>query len=210
MGNVIAFLSKEGIHILKSFAFNENRMNIEKIDNSITDQISLDSNACAIVFEDQYHITYPNLKKRFRYYRDYGTWTTDESPYFDFARMYEWNSELVVQSLNSGEVYQFDETVYNDLGYMYEDRVVTKSYDMGMPYNPKKFKEVQIITGRDENDTKLAVTVNVDDNAIIDPMKTEISYTEGTTVTVVEGYNRAIKWSELDLTQTWAEWIGDE
>jgi hypothetical protein len=207
MGNVVVFLSKEGVHILKSFAFNENRMNIEKIDNSIADLIALDTNACAIVFDGQYHLTYPNQKKRYRYYRDYGTWTTDESPYFDFARMYEWQSELVVQSLNSGEVYQFDETVYNDLEYMYEDRIITKSFDMGMPYNPKKFKEIQIITERNEFDTKLAVTVNVDDNAVVDPMKTEISYTEGETITVVEGYNRKRKWSEFNLKQTWNEWM---
>ena len=207
MGNVIVFLSKEGVHILKSFAFNENRMNIEKIDSSIENEISLDTNACAIVFDGQYHLTYPDRKKRFRYYRDYGTWTTDESPYFDFARMYEWQSELVVQSLNSGEVYQFDETVYNDLGYMYEDRIVTKSFDMGMPYNPKKFKEVQIITERNEFDTKLSVTVNVDDNAVVNPMKTEISYTPGETIVVADGYVKKIKWNEIDLTQTWAEWM---
>jgi hypothetical protein len=207
MGNVLVFLSKEGVHILKSFAFNENRMNIEKLDNDIDDQISLDTNACAIVFDGQYHLTFPNKKKRFRYYRDYGVWTADESPYFDFGRMYEWQSELVVQSLNSGEVYQFDESVYNDLGYVYEDRIVTKSYDMGTPYNPKKFKELHVITERNEYDTKLSVTVNIDDNAVVDSSKTVVEVTPVETIEVEPESSRPRRWNDYNLTETWTTWM---
>ncbi|MGG4267437.1 hypothetical protein [Peribacillus simplex] len=167
MGNTVVFLSKEGVQMLKSFDFNENRMNIQELDASIKDQITADKNACGLVFDNQYHLTFPDRKERYRYYVNKGVWTKDASPYFDFGRMYEWQSELVVQSLYSGEIYQFSPGVYNDLGHIYEDRILTKSFDMGLPYNPKKIREIQIISERNNYNTELSVNVQVDDNAVV-------------------------------------------
>lgn len=211
MGNTLVFLAREGVHILKSFAFNENRMNVSHIDEPIKGMITPDTNACGIVFDGQYHLTYPDRKTRYRYYRDYGIWTSDESPHFDFVRMYEWQSELVVQSTSSGEVYQFDESVYTDLDYAYEDRIVTKSYDMDVPYNPKKFKELHVITERSNADIKLALTVNVDDNPVVDPSEVVTEITEAHTIVVEEGYEKVATWADdmlgeaWNLSGTWAE-----
>lgn len=203
MGNTLVFLAREGVHVLKSFAFNESRMNVEHIDEAIKGLITPDTDACAIVFDGQYHLTYPDRKTRYRYYRDYGIWTSDESPYFDFVRMYDWQSELVVQSATSGEVYQFDETVFTDLDFRFEDRIVTKSYDMGVPYNPKKFKELHIITERGDADVELTLTVNVDDDAVIDPSEVVTEVTESRTVIVEPGYEKVAKWSDDSLSDGW-------
>lgn len=178
MGNEVVFLSKEGIMVLKSFGLNENRMNIEQLDVKIRNKIPKDTNACAIFYNHQYQICFPKSQQRFRFYTNHNAWTMDESPYLDFSKMYEWNGELVVQSLETGQVYQFDKNVYSDLGYIYEDRIITKSFNMGAPYNPKKFKELQLITDRNEHDTELAVTVNIDDNTVVTPFKNVISVNE--------------------------------
>ncbi|MFE3973191.1 MULTISPECIES: hypothetical protein [unclassified Peribacillus] len=186
MGNDVVFLSKEGIMVLRSFGLNENRMNIEQLDGKIRNIIPSDTNACAIFYDHQYHICFPNRKQRLRFYTNHSAWTMDESPYFDFAKMYEWQSELVVQSQDTGQVFQFDENVFNDLGFIYEDRILTKSFDMSAPYNPKKFKELHVITERNEHDTKLVVTVNVDNNAVVNPIKNVVSVNDRGEVESIE------------------------
>ena len=173
MGNLVVFLSKDGVHVLKSFAFNENRMNVEQIDMDIHDQIRTDTNACGIVFDGQYHLTFPDITTRFRYYADSGVWCKDTSPYFDFARMYDWKNDLVVQSLYTGEIYQFSKLVYNDIGYVYEDRILTKSFDMAMPYNPKKWKELQILTTNEAEDAELSVEVKSEGQKIVTTARTD-------------------------------------
>lgn len=165
MGNYIAFLSKEGVHVLKSVGMNNDQMNVEKIDANINNLIPVHTNAAAIVYDDQYQICFPDINQRFRFYYQYGVWTMDESPFLDGGRFYEWNGELIMQSAVTGRIYMFAD-VYNDVGYVYEDRVVTKAYDFGEPHNPKKAKELQLVLGRENHDINLSVNVNIDDNPI--------------------------------------------
>lgn len=187
-GNYIAFLAKDGVYILKSVGISEDRANVQRIDQKIRNLIPPypeSGDACAVVYNDQYQITFPKIKTRFRFYQNLGTWTKDESPYFDFCRFYEWKGDLVGQSLSTGEVYQFDETVYDDLGYVYEDRIETKPFDFGAPYNPKKLKEVHVLVSHEKHDTNLGVTVYGDNAELISP---DDSYA------VVE--NGSVKWIE--------------
>ena len=177
LGNSIAFLAKDGAYVLKSFGNSESRMNVDRIDDKIANLLpnyteSVD--ACGIVHDSQYHVCFPQHKKRFRYYIESKNWTKDVSPYFDFCRMYEWQGDLVAQSKATGEVFQFDKDTYDDLGYVYEDRIETKSYDHNIPYNPKKFKELHLLMSLEKYDTNLSVDAYGDDSARL--LTTDLSY----------------------------------
>lgn len=181
-GNYIAFLSKEGVFILKSFGNNETRLNVERIDTKIANLIPPypeSGDASAVAYRDQYHLCFPSRKTRFRFYREQGHWTRDESPYFDIARFYEWRGDLVIQRQSTGEVYQFDDNVYDDAGYVYEDRIETKSYDFKAPYNPKKLKQLQLLIGHDKADANLGVYVYGDNATLISPDTSYITLENG-------------------------------
>ena len=186
MGNYITFLSKQGVYILKSFGTSEEKMNVEKVDKDIDNLIHPDENACAVVANNQYMLCYPDRLMRFRFYYELGVWTRDESPMMDFSRMFEWNGDLVGISSVSGQTAMFKEDVYNDLGYVYEDRVLTKSFDFGEPHNPKKIKELQLIMARYMKDTNLSVAVNIDDNAVVNTTSTRLSIVDNEVMWVEE------------------------
>lgn len=173
MGNYITFLSRQGVYILKSIGTSEEKMNVEKIDTQIDNLITPDANACAVVYDSQYMLCYPDKNTRYRFYYEMGVWTKDESPLFDFSRLFEWNGDLVGISSNTGQTSMFKEGLYTDAGYVYEDKVLTKSFDFGEPYNPKKMKELQIIMARYDKDVNLEVTVNVDDNPVVNAFTTQ-------------------------------------
>ncbi|MFY0760188.1 hypothetical protein AB1K32_15060 [Metabacillus dongyingensis] len=179
MGNNIAFLSRQGIQVLQSIGITEDKMNVAKIDSAIENEIPMHTDACAVVYENQYHICFPRVNTRFRFYYERGMWTKDISPYMDFCRLYEWNGDLVGQAQTTGKTYQFSDSVYNDAGHVYEDRLTTKSYNFGEPHNPKKMKEFQLILGRDNKDVNLSVVVNVDDNPIFDTLKSSAEIVDG-------------------------------
>lgn len=202
MGNYIAFLSKQGVQVLKSSGLSEEKMNVEKIDKTIENLIPLDKEACGIVYDNQYHLCFPTLNKRFRFYYEEGVWTRDESPFMDFSRMFEWGGELVGQSRNTGNTLLFDKAVYNDVGHVYEDRVVTKAFDFNEPHNPKKLKELQLVVGRLNEDVHLSAVVNVDDNPILNTIE---GHTE-----IIDG---SIRWIEeenpnvnIDSGTVFGEW----
>lgn len=188
--NMVAFLSKEGVHVLKSFGLAESRINVEKIDTKIANLIPLypeSGDACAISYRNQYHICFPSRKTRFRFYADSGMWTKDESPYFDFCRMYEFEGELVVQSQSTGEVYEFDDTIYQDLDHVFEAVIETKGYDLNAPYNKKKIREAHLLIGAEKHDVELSVEV-YGDNALL--LSTDASFPS-----VV---NNQVVWNEVN------------
>lgn len=180
MGNYIAFLSKQGMQILKSVGLSEEKINVEKIDGNIDNLVPLETTASAVVYNNQYHICFPENKIRFRFYYEVGIWTKDESPYMDFSRMFEWDGDLVGQSRETGNIVQFDGSVYTDLGYVYEDRFVTKSFDFNEHHNPKKIKELQLMLGRYNSDINLSVVVQVDDNPIFSNIQGQAEIVDGT------------------------------
>lgn len=167
IGNYIAFLSKEGIHYLKSIGTVEEKMNVEKIDSKIANLIIPQQDAAAVVFDNQYHICFPRQGRRFRFYAELGSWTKDESPLFDFCRLYEWNGDLVGQSQSTGKTYSFNGSVYDDAGHVYDAKAAFKKYDFREPHNPKKLKQQQLILTNDSSDKNVKVEVYGDDTLVI-------------------------------------------
>lgn len=170
MGNYVTFLSQEGMHILKSLSFSEDRMNVEKIDSNIDNILPRHEDACSVVQGLQYHITFPQIKKRFRFYYEQGTWTKDESEHLDFVEMYNFDGECYgLGSLNV--LYRFDPTVWDDDGHVYEDYIKTKDFNFGLPYNPKKLKELQMVFGHYTEPVHLTLSVYADSAIVVNPNK---------------------------------------
>lgn len=168
MENHVTFLSQEGVHVLKSLGYTEQRANVQKLDEKIDNIVPRETNACAIVADGQYQLVYPTQKKRFRFYYQQGVWTKDESEKLDFVRMYEWNG-LVLGQRSNGNVLYHDDSVFDDDGYVYADKVVFKDYSFNAPYNIKKLKELQMLVGYEGNQVDLSVSLYTDDSAILDP-----------------------------------------
>jgi hypothetical protein len=188
MENYITFLSQEGVYILKTLGYNEGMANVQKIDNPIGDIVPRHTDACAVVADGQYQITFPQSKIRLRYYYNQGIWTKDESEKLTFLRNYEWGGEVYVQ-MQDGLVLK-NGSMYHDDGHVYVDKYVFKDYDFGEAYTIKKLKEMQLVIGNNNQDLKLAVRVHVDGVPILD---TDRSYA------MVNDLGEAI-WVDYDVT----------
>lgn len=169
MGNYIAFLSREGVHILKSLGYTESRLNVEKIDNNIDNMIQLHNDASMFSYDGQLHVVFPQLKKRFRYYYERQVWTSDVSDKLDFSRMYEWDGVMYGQSSVNGNVLVFDEETWSDDDLVYEDKIETKFYDFGQPNHPKKLKELQLLMAHFNSDIRLDIYVYADSALRLSP-----------------------------------------
>lgn len=143
LDNYIAFLSADGVYYLKSVGYVDDKANVAKLDTNISNLIPRDRNACAIVFDDQYQIVFPDRKERFRYYKILGTWVRDESPELNISTLQIFDNELYGLQ-TSGNVIKFSDSTYSDLGHIYTTRLETKYFNFGQPYHRKKLKELQI------------------------------------------------------------------
>jgi hypothetical protein len=172
MGNYVAFLSREGVHILKNIGYTEDRLNVEKIDLKIDNLVPRETNACAASFDGQYRIVFPTHKKQYRYYYNFKRkpWTSDESEKLNFLRFYEHDGELYGLALD-GNVYKFDSSLSDD-GFIYKDVFETKYFDFGQPYNMKKLKEVQVMLGHQSLDNNyLKMWIYADSSKALTPEK---------------------------------------
>lgn len=143
MDNYVVFLSAEGVYLLKSVGYVDDKANVSKLDINISNLVHRDVDACAIVEDDQYQIVFPQKKERFRYYKTMGTWVHDKSDSLDIHSLSSHEHELYGQR-ESGQVIQFSDAVHSDLGEAYPMVVETKYFDFGQPYHNKKLKELQI------------------------------------------------------------------
>lgn len=160
--NYVAFLSYDGVQVMKSLAYSENMANTKVVSERVKDQIPLVENAVAEVYDGQYHIVFPDTNTRMRFYYNQGVWVKDESPEFNICRMYSFDDNLLVMH-NQGKVSVFDETVLTDNGYVYEDYIETRFYDFGQVFNRKKIREIQLLTGAVKEQTNIAVEVYIKD-----------------------------------------------
>jgi hypothetical protein len=174
MGNYITFLSYEGVHVLKSLGMSEDRMNVEPIDTNVKDEIQITSNAVGEVFENQYHIVFPDQQKRMRFYYERGVWVKDTSTKFNYGRMAVLDGDLYAYDNLGAKVYRYDETVYTDDGYVYEDRVETKYHDFKEQYKMKKIRELQFITTALDTSTAITVDIIIDNEEVANDIAVEV------------------------------------
>jgi hypothetical protein len=188
MKNYITFLSLEGVHILKTIGYTEDKANVEKIDYMVENEIPLDKEASAWFHNGEYHIFFPNYLKRMRYHFELQTWMKDRSPSLDFHRVIDFDGTLYGQKRNDGKLLKFDPAVFTDEGVPYLNTFETKYFSFNQPYHDKKLKEFQILASPVDDNTTVDIEVFADENSSIDPGEAQI------TLNVVEGldYERNI------------------
>lgn len=160
--NFIYFLSQDGVYYLKQVGTTEDRANVAKLDTNISNIVPRDKNACGTFHNLQYHLVFPNQHKRFRFYNELNAWVMDDSPKLDFVNMYVHENLLYAQSKTNGNILKFDSTVFNDDGHVYEEEVVTKSYNFNQPYHPKTMRELLIYLSPNLGNFKAKLNVYVD------------------------------------------------
>lgn len=163
VANTLIFLAKDGIYQLKSNSFNESNMNIQRIDNGVTDLTSVyDVEACSAVHGSQYHIIFPSVKRRMRFYYIQNAWTQDTSSHMILTTLFSVDGYLSGQK-SDGTIVQFMADTYVDFTEVYNMEIETKGFSFGEPYHPKKLKEVQIMIGDQPVSTSAGIEVFVDE-----------------------------------------------
>lgn len=145
MDNYVAFLSADGVSYLKSIGYVDDKANVGKLDTQIANIMPKDArDAVLAVHDGQLQATFPSSKVRFRFYKTMGIWTMDESPYLDAIESIIYNNKLYHLRKN-GTVIVEDSEAYKDLDHVYKSTFETRYLDFGLPYHPKKLKELQIL-----------------------------------------------------------------
>lgn len=170
VGNHVAFLSSEGIHVLKSLGYSEDKANVERIDLNVANHVNKSALASAVFFDGQYRVHFPEFNKNLRCYTELGyVWSKDESSQQYFERFNVIDNRLYAQYKDTGHVVVFDETVYTDDGFVYEDRIETKGYDFGQPHHLKKLKELQLLMKHHTETVSNKVYVYADGGLVLNP-----------------------------------------
>lgn len=170
--NAIIFLSKEGIYALRNVGTSETRFNVTRLDEKIASEVDVNAtNACSEVFDNQYHIVFPDMNKRLRFYYLHAVWAKDESPKMDFANIQYMGTQLYGQGKN-GNLYVFDNTVYDDDGYIYEDVIEFKYYGFREPFKEKKLKQVLLAFADYKDPIKVNIECFMDNRKVLDTNET--------------------------------------
>lgn len=173
-GNYIGFLSYEGIMILKSLGTVEDKANVQNISVRVQSEVVSDTNAVAEVADSQYHIVFPDRQKRLRFYYEQGIWTKDTSTKFGFRGLSTHDGQLYGIAKSNGAVYTFDESVYTDDGYVYEDTIETKAFNFLQLFNRKKIRKAQLLSGIVTVPTDITVEFYIDNKLVLSkPMTLE-------------------------------------
>jgi hypothetical protein len=143
MKNHVAFLSMQGVYVLKTSSTTDDKATVDKIDGKIANIVPLDTNAIALFVDGQFQITFPSQKMRLRFYQEIGAWTKDYSEKFSFTNMWVVDGTTYAQSENM--VYEFDTNLYTDDYMAYTNSFESKAFSLSQPYHRKKLKELHLL-----------------------------------------------------------------
>jgi hypothetical protein len=164
MKNHVAFLSMQGIYVLKTSSTTDDKATVEKIDGKIANTVPLDTNALALFHDGQFQIVFPSQKMRLRFYQEIGAWTRDYSEKFNFTNT--WSIDGTIYAQSSEMVYVFDPSLYTDDHIVYTNYFESKSFSLSQPYHKKKLKEFQLLVAPKGQTMKSAVQIFADDVAV--------------------------------------------
>lgn len=151
-GNHITFLSYEGVYRLKTLGYSENKVNVEPVDLQVRSDIPEDTNASAYIYDNDYCITFPSLKKHYRFNYERETWTSLAHDKLDYSLAYFYDGEVYLQGQN-GRVVQVDEQDVLVEGTVAPATLKTKEFDFLEPYARKKVKELHLMVETDKPTT---------------------------------------------------------
>lgn len=164
MKNHVAFLSQQGVYVLKTSSTTDDKATVEKIDSKVANIVSLDPNATSLFYDSQYQVVFPSTNTRLRYYQDAAAWTKDESEKLNFTNM--WNFDGVLHAQSGNMVYQFDPSIFTDDHVIYENSFESKAFGLSQPYHEKKLKEFQMLVAPKGKSMTSTLQVYADEVAI--------------------------------------------
>lgn len=177
-GNHVAFLSAEGIHLLKPNQLVLEVMNVSRIDYPIKSAITADPSACTLVHDSQFFICFPSKQEIYRLYYENGMWVRDKSSKLNFIQMAH-NGMNVFELSQDGKVYVQDSTVYNDDGDVYSMVVDSKYLDLSASFNLKKLKRLYVLARHYDQTVDIYVTVKADSALALTPDKGWVEIVNG-------------------------------
>jgi hypothetical protein len=210
-GNVVTFLSEEGIFQLRPSTFKLDQLNVRRVDGNIKSEIKKSSNACAFAYDSQYWVCYPNDKIVYRYYYEKQVWVKDVSNKLNFIQFLQDGKNVYTLSQDV-KLYKNNENIYTDDGIVYDMIVESKYFDLSKSFNFKKLRRLYIL-GKNYNvyDAEYKVNVYADSQIVLDP---EIGYavvgedgyvtwfTQNPTLPNIEFHQASVLGTELN-----PEWI---
>jgi hypothetical protein len=172
-GNVITFLSEEGVFQLRPSTFKLDQLNVQRVDSKIKGEIKKVTNACALNFDSQYWLCYPDDKVIYRYYYEKGVWVKDNSIKLNFVQFLQEGNNVFNLSADV-KLYKNNSSVYTDAEEKYDMVVESKYFDLSKAFNFKKLKRLYILgKGYDNYDAEFKVKVFADSAIVLDP---EVGY----------------------------------
>ncbi len=168
-GNVVTFLSQEGVFMLKPSTFRLDQLNTQRVDSKIKDEVLRSEDATALSYDAQYWLCYPNEKIMYRYYYEQGVWVKDVSDKLNITHFLQ-NGDDVFNLTADVKLYKHNATVYTDAGLVYDMVVESKYFDLSKSFNFKKLRRLYIL-GRcyDLYDVNFYTSVFADNTIVLDP-----------------------------------------
>jgi hypothetical protein len=172
-GNVITFLSEEGVFTLRPATFKLEQMNVQRVDRNIQSQMPKDENACALNYDSQYWLCFPDKKEIYRYYYEQNVWVKDTSEKLNFIQFLQ-EGDNVYNLTKDSYLYKHNETIYKDVGLGYNMVVETKYFDLSKSFNFKKLRRLYVLgKGYVDYDAEFKVKIYADSQIVLDP---EVGY----------------------------------
>jgi hypothetical protein len=168
-GNVVTFLSDEGVFFLRPSTFKLDQLNVKRVDTKIKNEILKKENACALAFDSQYWLCYPDEKKIYRFYYEKDVWVKDVSENLDIVQFLQ-EGNTIYNFTNRLKIYKQNENIYTDAGLLYDMIVESKYFDLSKSFNFKKLRRLYVL-GRcyDLYDVNFYTSVFADNTIVLDP-----------------------------------------
>lgn len=168
VGNVVLFLSEDGIYSLIPNQYNLETLNVRRVDAQIKGEVLPTANACAVVHNSQYWLCFPERSVLYRFYYEQGMWVKDVSDKLNFQQFLQYGDD-VFNLTTDGTLYIHDKEVFTDDGEIYVMDVESKLLDLSATFNQKKLKRLYVVAKHFVENIELFVYVYADSAAVLKP-----------------------------------------
>jgi len=211
IGNLMFFVSTQGLRALKTDSFRENLENVVEFDEAINPLIKCNEFSQAIMYKDQYVLLFNNgdapgeitvnyrpfpIPNALRYYYRTGGFVSDEyglggQPDFIFME------NGLMYSLRDNGCYRYGDA-YSDFGKDYDCLLETAGITFGYPSHEKKVKAVTMKAGGGSSNQPIQVDLAADGELVSSSSMIPTGEVDGSVI--YENQNPDLKDSELITT----------
>lgn len=180
VNNDLYFLSAEGIYKITPHPYRIDIMNVTRIDWQMKSEITPDTDACAITYDNQYWIAFPSKKVVYRcYYDNSGVWVKDTGTKLNITQFLQYGNTMY-QLSSDGSLYLANKNRFDDVGEAFTMSLESKYFDLDASFNYKKLKRVYFLAhSYREHDVNYGVTIIADGQVVLSPTVTTFPIVNG-------------------------------